>query len=71
MTTGKPDFNLNSFGIKYLTKDEVQEFLEKYEIPTGADQAALRTERAKQLVQLDHNLCPEKILLQNHIMQDR
>ena len=48
MTTGKPDFNLNSFGIKYLTKDEVQEFLEKYEIPTGADQAALRTERAKQ-----------------------
>ena len=29
MPTGKPDFNLNSFGIKYLSKDEVQEFLEK------------------------------------------
>ena len=29
MTTGKPDFNLNSFGIKYLSKDEVQEFLNK------------------------------------------
>ena len=56
MTTGKPDFNLNSFGIKYLSKDEVQEFLEKkinaagnyeYEPPTGADQAALATERDK------------------------
>ena len=29
MTVGKPDFNLNSFGVKYLSKDEVQEFLEK------------------------------------------
>ena len=29
MTVGKPNFNLNSFGIKYLSKDEVQEFLEK------------------------------------------
>ena len=47
MPTGKPDFNLNSFGIKYLSKDEVQEFLNKYEIPTGADQAALATERGK------------------------
>ncbi len=56
MTTGKPDFNLNSFGIKYLSKDEVQEFLEKkinaagnyeYEPPTGADQTALATERDK------------------------
>ena len=45
MPTGKPDFNLNSFGIKYLSKDEVQEFLNKYKIPTGDDQAALRTER--------------------------
>jgi hypothetical protein len=32
MTTGKPDFNLNSFGIKYLSKDEVQEFLQKLDI---------------------------------------
>jgi hypothetical protein len=53
MTVGKPNFNLNSFGVKYLSKDEVQEFLEKetkvynYEPPTGQDQAALRTERAK------------------------
>jgi hypothetical protein len=47
MTVGKPDFNLNSFGIKYLTKDEVQEFLEKYEIPHGKDQTALATERDK------------------------
>jgi len=29
MPTGKPDFNLNSFGLKYLSKDELQEFLEK------------------------------------------
>ena len=29
MTVGKPDFNLNSFGVKYLSKDEVQEFLNK------------------------------------------
>ena len=29
MTVGKPNFNLNSFGVKYLSKDEVQEFLEK------------------------------------------
>jgi hypothetical protein len=29
MTVGKPNFNLNSFGIKYLSKDEVQEFLKK------------------------------------------
>ena len=29
MPTGKPNFNLNSYGIKYLSKDEVQEFLEK------------------------------------------
>ena len=47
MPTGKPNFNLNSYGIKYLSKEEVQEFLNKYEIPTGADQAALATERGK------------------------
>ena len=53
MTVGKPNFNLNSFGVKYLSKDEVQEFLEKetkvynYEPPIGQDQAALRAERAK------------------------
>lgn len=53
MPTGKPDFNLNSYGVKYLSKEEVQEFLEKqtkvynYEPPTGQDQAALRAERAK------------------------
>ncbi len=29
MTVGKPNFNLNSFGVKYLSKDEIQEFLEK------------------------------------------
>ena len=29
MPTGKPNFNLNSYGIKYLSKEEVQEFLEK------------------------------------------
>ena len=29
MTVGKPNFNLNSFGIKYLSKDEVQELLNK------------------------------------------
>ena len=29
MTVGKPNFNLNSFGIKYLSKDEVKEFLNK------------------------------------------
>ena len=29
MTVGKPNFNLNSFGVKYLSKDEVQEFLNK------------------------------------------
>lgn len=29
MPTGKPDFNLNSYGVKYLSKEEVQEFLEK------------------------------------------
>ena len=29
MSTGKPDFNLNSYGVKYLSKEEVQEFLEK------------------------------------------
>ena len=29
MPTGKPNFNLNSYGIKYLSKDEVQEFLNK------------------------------------------
>ena len=29
MTVGKPNFNLNSFGIKYLSKDEVQAFLNK------------------------------------------
>jgi hypothetical protein len=45
MTVGKPNFNLNSFGVKYLSKDEVQEFLNKYEVPHGDDQAALRTER--------------------------
>ncbi len=28
MVVGKPDFNLNSFGVKYLSKDEVQNFLE-------------------------------------------
>ena len=53
MPTGKPNFNLNSYGVKYLSKEEVQEFLEKqtkvynYEPPTGQDQAALRSERAK------------------------
>lgn len=45
MPTGKPNFNLNSYGIKYLSKEEVQEFLNKYEIPHGDDQEALRTER--------------------------
>jgi hypothetical protein len=29
MPTGKPDFNLNSYGVKYLSKEEVQEFLQK------------------------------------------
>ena len=29
MPTGKPDFNLNSYGVKYLSKEEVQEFLNK------------------------------------------
>ena len=29
MSTGKPDFNLNSYGVKYLSKEEVQEFLNK------------------------------------------
>jgi len=29
MPIGKPNFNLNSFGVKYLSKDEIQEFLEK------------------------------------------
>lgn len=29
MPTGKPNFNLNSYGIKYLSKEEVQEFLQK------------------------------------------
>ena len=29
MAVGKPNFNLNSFGIKYLSKDEVQELLNK------------------------------------------
>ena len=29
MTVGKPNFNLNSFGIKYLSKEEVQELLNK------------------------------------------
>ena len=48
MTVGKPNFNLNSFGVKYLSKDEIQEFLEKYEVPHGDDQAALRTERENQ-----------------------
>ena len=48
MPTGKPNFNLNSYGIKYLSKDEVQEFLNKYEVPHGDDQAALRTERENQ-----------------------
>lgn len=47
MPTGKPNFNLNSYGIKYLSKEEVQEFLNKYEIPTGKDQEALATERGK------------------------
>jgi hypothetical protein len=28
MTVGKPDFDLNSFGVKYLSKDQVQNFLE-------------------------------------------
>lgn len=31
MPTGKPDFNLNSYGVKYLSKEEVQEFLQKRE----------------------------------------
>ena len=29
MPTGKPDCNLNSYGVKYLSKEEVQEFLQK------------------------------------------
>ena len=29
MTVGKPDFDLNSFGVKYLSKDEIQEFIDK------------------------------------------
>jgi len=29
MTVGKPDFDLNSFGVKYLSKDQVQDFLDK------------------------------------------
>ncbi len=28
MAVGKPDFDLNSFGVKYLSKDQVQDFLE-------------------------------------------
>jgi len=28
MTVGKPNFDLNSFGVKYLSKDQVQDFLE-------------------------------------------
>jgi len=28
MAVGKPDFDLNSFGVKYLSKDQVQNFLE-------------------------------------------
>ena len=36
MTVGKPDFNLNSFGVKYLSKDEVQAFLNKF-TDTNAD----------------------------------
>ena len=48
MPTGKPNFNLNSYGIKYLSKEEVQEFLNKYQIPHGDDQGALRTERENQ-----------------------
>ena len=29
MAVGKPDFDLNSFGVKYLSKDQVQDFLDK------------------------------------------
>ena len=29
MVVGKPDFDLNSFGVKYLSKDQVQDFLDK------------------------------------------
>jgi hypothetical protein len=31
MTVGKPNFNLNSFGVKYLSKEEIQDFLDKRE----------------------------------------
>ena len=43
MPTGKPNFNLNSYGIKYLSKEEVQEFLEKRQGESIRSQGETRT----------------------------
>jgi hypothetical protein len=37
MTVGKPNFNLNSFGVKYLSKDEVQSLLNKIDVGEGEE----------------------------------
>lgn len=50
MPTGKPNFNLNSYGVKYLSKDELQEFLQKREgekIGVGSEPETVTSSRQK------------------------